>query len=138
MFTWFIYQNNLKWITKIPRYICWRYMWTRWKCKKVWLKQVSGHQRISTYTIREYLHMIVQQYTYRTTIFIQLSFSWKCLAKCMTDNSVLPGILVCSDIFQGGMCISGGNANTIHNINSFSSNPHNNYSINEKKLNNEK
>lgn len=138
MFTWFIYQNNLKWITKIPRYICWRSMWTRWKCKKVWLKQVSGLQRKLTHTISEYLHMIVQQYTYRTTIFIKLSFSWKCLAKCIMDKGVLPGILICSDIFQGGMCISGGNANTIHNINLFSSNPHNKYSINEKKMKNKK
>lgn len=53
--------------------------------------------------------------------------------KCIMDKGVLPGILVCSEIFRGGMCISGGNANTIHNINLFSSNPHNNYSINEKK-----
>lgn len=133
MFTWFIYQNNLKWITKIPRYICWRYMWTRRKCKKVWLKQVSVLQWKLTYTISEYLHMIVQQFAYRTTILIKLSFSWKCLAKCIMDKGVLPGILVCSEIFRGGMCISGGNANTIHNINLFSSNPHNNYSINEKK-----
>lgn len=87
----------------------------------------------SSYTISEYLHMIVQQCAYRTTILIKLSFSWKCLAKCIMDKGVLPGILVCSEIFWGGMCISGGNANTIHNINLFSSNPHNNYSINEKK-----
>lgn len=123
LFTKIIWKESQKYHDTL----CWRYMWTRWKCKKVWLKQVSVLQWKLTYTISEYLHMIVQQCAYRTTILIKLSFSWKCLAKCIMDKGVLPGILVCSEIFRGGMCISGGNANTIHNINLFSSNPHNNY-----------
>lgn len=129
LFTKIIWKESQKYHDTL----CWRYMWTRWKCKKVWLKQVSVLQWKLTYTISEYVHMIVQQCAYRTTILIKLSFSWKCLAKCIMDKGVLPGILVCSEIFRGGMCISGGNANTIHNINLFSSNPHNNYSIDEKK-----
>lgn len=129
MFTWFIYQNNLKWITKIPRYICWRYMWTRRKCKIVWLKQVSVlHTQSVNIYIWLYNNVLIVLQSWLSYLFhenVSRNASWTrvfCLESWFAPKS------------SEGECASVGGMPTRYTILiCFFSNPHNNYSINEKK-----